>query len=200
MAKSQITKRLIDGLEPRQREYFVWDGSLSGFGVRVQPSGAMSYVVKYRAGSGRGAPTRRVTLNRVGKITPDQARDLARKVLGAVAHGSDPAATKAADRRAATLNELADVFLANHAEAKRKASTAAFYRDVIERLVLPSLGTRKAEKVTVGDLAMLHTKMKDHPYQANRMLAVVGSLYSFAGKQHIVPVGFNPARGIEKYQ
>ena len=31
------------------------------------------------------------------------------------------------------------------------------------------------------------------------MLAVLGSLYSFAGKQHILPLGFNPARGIEKY-
>lgn len=99
---------------------------------------------KYRV-TCRGAPTRRVTLNRVGKITPDEARDLARKILGAVAHGIDFAATKAAERRAATLKELADLFLADHAEAKRKASTAAHYRDVLERLILPTLGTRKAE-------------------------------------------------------
>jgi integrase len=31
------------------------------------------------------------------------------------------------------------------------------------------------------------------------MLAVIGSLYSFAGKRHILPMGLNPARGIEKY-
>ena len=53
MAISQITKRLVDNLKPQQGEYFVWDGSLSGFGVRVQSTGAKSYVVKYRAGSGR---------------------------------------------------------------------------------------------------------------------------------------------------
>jgi Arm DNA-binding domain len=120
----RITKRLVDGLKAGKEEYFIWDDKHVGFGVRVQPSGAMSYVVKYRAGSGRGAPTRRVTLNQVGKITPDQARDLARKVLGSAAHGSDPAATKAAGRRAATLGEVAECFLAHHAEAKRKASTA----------------------------------------------------------------------------
>jgi hypothetical protein len=62
VATSQITKRLSDSLKPRPEEYFVWDGSLSGFGVRVQSTGAMSYVVKYRSGSGRGAPTRRLTL------------------------------------------------------------------------------------------------------------------------------------------
>jgi hypothetical protein len=44
VAISQITKRLIDSLKPRPDEYFVWDSSLSGFGVRVQSTGAMSYV------------------------------------------------------------------------------------------------------------------------------------------------------------
>jgi integrase len=51
----------------------------------------------------------------------------------------------------------------------------------------------------VADLAKLHHQLKPHPYQANRMLAVVGSLYSFAARRRILPVGFNPARGIEKY-
>ena len=88
----QITKRLIDASKPKATEYFVWDGALAGFGVRVQPSGVMSYVVKYRAGSGRGAPTRRLTLGKVGTLTPDEARTLAKKTLGSVAHGADPAA------------------------------------------------------------------------------------------------------------
>jgi integrase len=200
MARVRITKRTVDGFKAGDAEYFVWDDTLKGFGVRVQPSGAMSYVVKYSAGSGRGAPTRRVTLARVGKVSPDQARDLAKKVLGSVAHGADPAAQKTADRKAETLNELAAMFLAEHVEAKRKASTAAHYRDVLERLVLPELGSRKAAKVTVADLAKLHAKLGEHPYQANRMLAIVGSLYSFAAKRHLLPHGTNPAWGIEKYR
>ena len=56
MADRQITKRVVDGLRPQAREFAVWDSKLPGFGVRVRPSGAMSYVVVYRAGSGRGAP------------------------------------------------------------------------------------------------------------------------------------------------
>ena len=120
--------------------------------------------------------------------------------MGAVAHGSDPAADRAAERRADTLRELAELFLAEHVEAKRKSSTAVLYRDILERLVLPELGNRKAEKVTVSDIAKLHGKLKASPYQANRMLAVVSSLYSFAGKRHFVPQGTNPARGIEKYR
>ena len=199
MRDRRITKRLVDSLKPAREDYFVWDRNLIGFGVRVQPTGAKSYVVKYRAGSGRGAPTRRVTLRKVGTITPDEARTLARKTLGAVAHGSDPAALRAAERRASTLRELAEIFLAEHVEAKRKQTTAAHYRSLLEKVVLPELGNRKAEHVTPSDLAKLHAKMRDRPYQANRMLEVVGSLYSFAGKRKLLPLGFNPARGIEQY-
>jgi integrase len=199
MRDRRITKRLVDSLRPTGDDYFVWDNKLIGFGVRVQPKGARSYIIKYRAGSGRGAPTRRITVGRVGTLTPDEARALARKTLAAVAHGRDPAAVKAAERRASTFRELAEVFLAEHVEAKRKPTTAAHYRSILERIVLPELGSRKAEQVIPSDLAKLHTKMRDRPYQANRMLEIVGSLYAFAGKRKILPPGFNPARGIEPY-
>jgi integrase len=156
-------------------------------------------VVKYRAGSGRGAPTRRVTLGRVGRITPDEARTLAKKTLGAVAHGNDPAALKAADRRAATLQELTEIYLVEHVDAKRKRSTASHYRSLLEKIVLPELGGRRAEQVSTSDFAKLHTKMRTRPYQANRMLAVVGALYTFAIKRKLISMGFNPVRGIEQY-
>jgi integrase len=199
MRGKAITKRRVDALKAADREYFVWDRDLKGFGLRVQPTGEKSYAVKYRAGSGRNAPTRRVTLGPVGKLTPDEARRLGKATLGSVAHGLDPAALKAAERRAATLKELADLFLSEHVEAKRKPATASHYRDILQRIVLPELGTRQGEKVTTADLARLHVRMKQRPYQANRMLAVVGSLYAFAGKRKLVPAGFNPARGIDKY-
>ena len=74
MHDRRITKRLMDSLRTTNVEYFVWYDALVGFGVRVQPSGAMSYVVGYRAGSGRTAPKKRLTIGAVGKITPEQAR------------------------------------------------------------------------------------------------------------------------------
>src|SRR6516225_6814161 len=199
MEGKAITKRCVDALRPGRREYFVWDRDLKGFGLRVQPTGKKSYVVKYRAGSGRKAPTRRLTLGRVGTITPDEARKLAKVKLGAVAHGLDPAAVKATERGAPSLKELAELFLSEHVEAKRKPATASHYRDILQRIVLPELGGRQGEKVTTADLARLHVRMKKRPYLANRMLAVIGSLYTFAGKRKLVSAGFNPAYGIDKY-
>jgi hypothetical protein len=135
----------------------------------------------------------------VGKITPDEARTLAKKTLGSVAHGADPAAQRAAEKRASTLAEVAQQFLTEHVEAKRAASSASSYRDLLERLVLPELGKRKAEKVTTAEVQRLHTKLAHKPYQANRLLRVLSSLFTFAGKAHVVPVGFNPCRGIEYF-
>jgi integrase len=199
MEGKRITKRLIDGLSSGGTEFFVWDSKLPGFGVRVQRSGVMSYVAKYRAGSGRSAPTRRLTLGRVGKITPAEAEKLAKQLLGAVAHGTDPAAIKSAERRGATLRELADLFLADHISPKRKPATGDHYRHMLEKVVLPALGNRKADQVTTVDIARLHARLRDRPYLANRVVAVVGSLYSFAGRRRLLPVSLNPARGIDKY-
>lgn len=199
MTGIRLTKRIIDGLEITGADYVAWDADLPGFGVRVRASGAKSYIVLYRAGSGRNAPKRKLTIGVVGKLTPNEARTLARKAIGQVANGSDPAAIKTEDRKALTVSELIDIFLSDHVEAKRKPGTAGHYRDILKRIVLPELGTMKADKVSFYDIARIHLKWKKTPYQANRVLAVMASMYSFADKRKFVSSGFNPARGIVKY-
>jgi hypothetical protein len=178
----QITKSFVDRLKPRPGEYTVYDGALPGFGVRVRPSGAKSYVVVYRAGAGRGTPVRRFLLAAIGKITPEAARRQAKAILGAVAHGNDPAADKATERSAVTVGELADRFMSEHVEQKRKPGTVAFYRHLLDKIIRPALGATKADKLTRGAVARLHGKLRATPYQANRVLAVIGSMYVFGSR------------------
>jgi integrase len=199
MGGQRISKKLVDSLRPAAKEFIIWDSALRGFGVRVRPSGAMSYVVVYRAGAGRKAPVRKVTLGAVGKITPDIARALAEKALGAIAHGRDPAAERARDRESMTVEELVEAFVADHAESKLKPTSARRYRDLLRRFVVPELGTAKADRLTRAAVAELHRKMKRRPVSANRMLGAVSSAYSFAQRRGFVPEGYNPAARIEKY-
>jgi integrase len=200
MSNQKITKRSIEAITPNGKEFTLWDSALPGFGVRVRSSGAKTYIVVYRAGAGRGAPVRRFTIATVGKLAPESARTCARAILGSVAHGLDPANQKTAEREAPTVAELADRFMAEHVEAKRKAGTAAFYRDILDRLVKSAVGTTKADKLTRQQIGRLHSSFAETPYQANRMLAVMGSMYAFAGRAGIVPEGMNPARGIDKFK
>jgi Arm DNA-binding domain len=196
----RITKRTVDALQPTVGEFTLWDDSVSGFGVRVRPSGAKSYMVVYRAGPGRGAPVRRYTIAGDGKITAERARARAKAILGAVAHGQGPANQKTEERGIRTVAEVADRFMADHVRTKRKAETAEFYRDILDRIVKPTLGTTKADKLTRAQVGKLHCSLADTPFQANRMLAVVGSMYAFAGRTAIVPEGTNPARGIDRFK
>jgi integrase len=200
MPEQRITKRTVDALQSNGREFTAWDDTVSGFGVRVRPTGAKSYVVVYWAGAGRGAPVRRYTIAAVGKITPERARARAKVILGSVAHGHDPADRKTTERSMPTVAELADRFMTEHVEAKRKAGTAEFYRDILDRIVKPAVGTTKADKLTRLQVGRLHSSLAATPFQANRMLAVVGSMYAFAGRAGIVPEGTNPARQIDKFK
>ena len=93
-------------------------------------------VLQYRAGAGRTAPIRKLTIGRHGSPwTPETARSEAKRLLGMIESGADPAADKSARQAAPTMADLAERFLAEHAEAKRKARTAAEYRRLLDKII-----------------------------------------------------------------
>ncbi len=200
MARVRLTKRIVDAAEARPARYTIFDDDLKGFGLRVFPSGAKSWIVEYRTnGGGRAVAKKRLTLGSTGTLTPDKARKMAQEALARARLGADPARDKGEARRSATVAELVERFLADHVDAKRKPGTRRNYRHLLHSEVVPALGSMKAADLTRRDLATLHLKMQDRPYSANRMLAVVGAMYVFGAKRGLVSEGCNPARGIEKY-
>lgn len=120
----RLTKKAIDGALPKPAEYHVWDGEIRGFGLRIRPSGARSFVYHYRPGGGRASPKRKVTIGSYGEITVDQAREKAKKLAGDVAHDRDPAADIRATRHAnakareTTVTALVPLFIEQHHRAR----------------------------------------------------------------------------------
>jgi integrase len=200
MPIAKLSKRTVDALNIADKPFIVYDTTVKGFGVRVLPSGAKSWVIEYRPGcGGRKVGKRRFKLGNLGDLTPDEARKAAQTLLSRVRLGGDPAHDRWAARRQMTVAALAEEFIEEHARAKRKASTAGNYAQVLRRIVVPEIGSRKVDGVTRMTIARLHLKLKSTPYHANKMLAVVGSMYSFAASKHIVPDGFSPTRGITRF-
>ena len=106
--RTTLTKQVIDALQPTDKPWNAWDDKLTGFGVRILPSGTKSFIVNYRTGDGgRKAPNKRVVIGRYHKTTADQARRLARIILGQAAGGADPTEGYAADWTVAQLREPA---------------------------------------------------------------------------------------------
>jgi integrase len=197
--RGKITKRTVDSVGVGKMDVFLWDTEIRGFGLKVTPAGNKIYVLQYRRG-GRGAPTKRVTLGAHGKLTPEQAREAAARMAGAIANGADPATARAAEKSAPTMAELAGKFLAEHVDTKAKARTATEYRRLLDKAILPSLGRYRVRDVTRADVARLHYSQRSAPYAANRVLAVLSKMFNLAEKWGERPDGSNPCRHVEKYR
>lgn len=193
----KITKRLVDAADPTDKDQYFWDKELRGFGLRVKPSGSKSYIIQYRNRSGR---SRRYTVGLHGRLTPDEARSEATKLLGDVERGLDPAEEKQMGRKDLTLKEFSERYLSEHAEIKKKARSLKEDRRLLEKVILPALGSRKLNDITRADIARFHHGLKDTPYQANRALSLISKMFNLAEKWGLRQDATNPCRHVEKFK
>lgn len=215
---ARISKRSVDGLQSHpKRETFIWDSDLKGFGVRAKPTGVKAYVIQYRTLDGI---TKRLTLGKIGTMTPEEARQIARAKLADIVKGADPSAEKKARREGQTVNQICDWYL-EQAEAGRllgrkgqaiKATTLAMDRSRIDKHVRPLLGHRKADQLTLNDIENFQadiangkTKQKREKKGgvtsggtgvAGRTTGMLHTIFAHALRRRIIAV--NPAAGVRK--
>jgi len=191
----KLTKRAVEGLETKAADYFIWDTQIAGFGVRVMRSGAKTYQAQYR----QGGRTRRIALGRHGSITVDEARRLAREVMGQVARGDNPAEEIAQQRRAPSMAALCERFFEDHVRQRCKPTTQGEYRRAIDLFIKPAIGSFRIADVARKDIAELHHKYRGKPYQANRTLGVLSKMFNLAEVWGLRADGSNPCRHVPKY-
>ncbi len=210
---TKITKRLVDGLQPdlAGKDLFVWDDALKGFGIRMKPSGAAAFLIQYRNAHGQ---TRRMVVGKLGTLTPDEARDLAREKLATVPKGADPSAERHAAREAMTVDDLCDLYLEETA-AHVKASTHEADKGRMERHIKPLIGRRTVVSLTLTDIERLQAdiaagksaRTKAKPGRgadirggraaAARTVGMFRTVLEFAKRRRIIPE--NPANGFQKF-
>lgn len=110
----RLTKTFVDKVSTpslqngKHTQVFYRDSAIPGFGLRVSSGGAKSFIVETRINN----KVKRITLGRYGKLTVEQARKEAMKILGMVVTGQDPAAEKKAKRaKKVTLLEAFEDYL-----------------------------------------------------------------------------------------
>jgi len=195
--RMKLTTRAVEALAPGDREAFIWDTALPNFGLRVYSTGRKTYLIQYRNTGGR---TRRPRIGDHGVLTADQARQEARRRLGAVACGEDPSEERTTRRRAISVRDLGERFLTDHVAIRCKSSTERNYRQQVRNHVIPRLGAHKVTEVTRADIAALHHAMRETPHQGNRVLAVMSKMFSLAELWGLRQDGSNPCRLIPKYR
>lgn len=143
--KIRLTIETIEKEPPTDKERFIWDDRLAGFGLRVMPTGVKSFIIQYRNASGN---SRRLTLGKFGVLTPDEARRLAKEKLAEVTKGLDPAQAKLEQRKAMTVKELCEQYVAASEKGiilgkggrPRKESSMVEDKSRIKRHIIPLLG------------------------------------------------------------
>ena len=203
----------------------LWDdgkGAVAGFGARRQKGEAVAYVLKYRTADGR---QRWQTIGRDGSPwTPDMARAEARRVLGEVARGGDPAGAKQEARKAATVADLCRAYLEDARAGRvvtrrktvKKLSTLDGDRGRIERHIVPLLGSMKVAAVTKRDVERFYDDVSEGKTAARiktgkhglarimggrgtatRAMGLLGAIFKYAIRKELRPD--NPVSGVERH-
>ena len=195
----RLSKRVVDATQAGQKDTYVWDSALKGFGLKVTPSGRKTYLVQYRLG-GRKGRTRRVTLGTHGTLTAETARALAKTALGQVSSGLDPNAEKDKVRGGYTMDFMLDKFDAAHIALKLKPKSQEDYRRNIKVHIKPKIGHLLVHQVTRSDIMRLHESMHERPYCANRTVATLSKFFNWCEKFEYREEGKNPCRFVDKYK
>lgn len=195
----RLSKRVVDAAVPEAKDRYLWDSSLKGFGVKVTPKGRKVYLVQYRIG-GRKGRTRRFTIGAHGTLTAEEARTLGKRALGLASSGEDPSAQKDKVRDGHSMNDMLDKFDEMHISTRLKESTQGEYRRNMRLHIKPRIGHMLVHQVTRQDMMRLHHSLKDHPYRANRVLALLSKFFNWCEKFGYRDDGRNPCRFVEKYK
>lgn len=150
-AQQRLTRRTVEAAAKAADRYTIWDADLKGFGLRVEPSGTKTYVVRYRVGGGRTGTLRQFKVGRANKLTPDEARDQAKAALAQVEIGNDPQAARVEARQTPTISTMCDLYMAEGV-ATKKASTVKLDAIRVAGHIKPLLGARKITEIGAGDV------------------------------------------------
>lgn len=215
MIKPRLTKQVVDALPATGKDYVEWCGKLSGFGCRVRGNGHKTFIVMYRAG-GRNTVPRKVTIGTYGKLTVDQARVEASKILAKAQLGEDVAAERAKQRAEMTVSELCDEYMQEGVEHK-KLTTIQSDISRIEAHIRPLLGRKRIGAISRADIErflrdVAHGKtarvkktgkrgksiVKGGKGTATRTVRLLGGIFTYAVRRDYVQA--NPCRGVQLYK
>ncbi|MBB4153248.1 integrase [Sphingomonas jinjuensis] len=179
MAVGNISKRSVEALRPGSAVAILWDDDVKGFGVKITPSGALTYLYQFRMG-GREAKTQRYTIGTHGKLTPANARLEAKRLAVLVAQGINPADEDAKRRR-----DTVDLAFKAYSERFQKACEGEGWRKLVERSlrlhVWPVIAKKPLPAITRSDVVAVFDAMPAQQRAGRRnVFAILRRLFRWA--------------------
>ncbi len=161
----KLNKRSIDDIPKPDRTIIIRDDELSGFSLRVFPTGRKVFLAQYRVGGGRNGRQRRVKLGVFGTITADEARTKAREILARAHLGDDFATERDKVRGSQTVAQLIDAWSIDGALNNRRTGVRRKQVNIDQDVALanhhirPLIGRRTVESLVKGDIQRVRTQI-----------------------------------------
>ena len=197
MAKLQyrtLSNRMVGKLEV-EKETMFWDRELTGFGVRVYPTGTKIYVAQARGPEG----PKRLAVGRHGVVHAEQARQRAARIITRIKAGDESILKPRNPAGGPTVADLARRYLEEYAAVRCKPKTQETARAAVYKHILPALGKLSLTAVERAQVTQMHQRLCGTPSAANIALRTLSLMYRLAGEWGLVPEGMNPCRSIPKY-
>lgn len=190
-----LSKGLIEKLpspEAGKRATYL-DEKVTGLQLRVTANGVKTFSLYRRP---KGGKPERVTLGRFPMMTIEKARKRAADINMAIESGANPAQVKRAHKAEITFGELFKDFLERHSKPRKR--TWGEDKAKYDRYLAKTLGPKKLSTIARTDIAAVHSTItrEGHPVTANRVLALVSSVYGWARSAGLYEI--NPALGVRK--
>ena len=170
----KLTHRAIRAARPGPKEYTLWDGTLAHFGLRVQPTGARSFVVQVRV-HGR---IRKFTLGRFPDMGIARARKEAAELLGRIWAGEAISPTRK------VKSPLFRDFAARYRERRKhrfKPSTLETHDIYMKNRLLPAFGRLRLDTIDHARVsAWFDAASADKPGAANRAFEILRAMLKTA--------------------
>ena len=181
MPNQSITLRTIQSVTPDpHRDIYVWDPRLKGFGLRITPRGAQSFVFQYRVD---GGPARRKTIGPVGSPwTPATARKEAERLLVQVYQGIDPVeAKREAKRKKETLNfrTYSERFVELYLKPNWRGTWGSA-NCTINNVFIPRWGNRPVHEITRADIVKVLDEYSDRPARRKEIHSLLRKFFNWA--------------------
>lgn len=191
----RLTDARVNALRPGPNVKCLWDSAVPGFHVRVHPSGAKSYAVRFQRPNGKKVL---VTIGSTQVFSLDTAREDARKLRELHDQGKDARTHMKEQRSAHDIEALAQLWSDEYKD-KLKPSTQRSYASIIKCIIIPGIGKRLVKDLDRASVMALYRKeLKKHPIGANRMIQVLSRLMDIAEKEDWKPLNTNPCFKFEK--
>lgn len=184
-----ITIARVRQLQPGE---VLWDKEVRGFFARKNANGSVSFILKTRV-KGR---QRKITLGKLGTVTVEKARDLARDYAFSARKGIEPTA-RVSVPPAPSLKDAIASFIEIYG-VRLKPRTKEEYQRMLTAHVLPRFKTKLIKDITRDDVRSLHEQMGQTQRNANNVLTALSRLMTWAIERKWRDD--NPCKGVTRYK